>query len=396
MLYKNVLSNFTWGRERAQMSALGAFVPRISSARFARRALTPHARVMSANASKSEDEVILVTGATGRVGKEVVARLSAIPGFRVRAATRDKSAYAEALGAHETVVFDLEDKSTWPGAIRGATRLFSSTQDKHISQHMEFVKWLGNTPEVRDSLKHIVRVSCFGADTNTNSYDASIHVSRQNAGIPLMLQHYWWSEECFIEAGFKEKLTSVRGNFYMNHLLKNELESIKTKGMFTSPLGDCKNSFVACNDMAEAAVRCFVEGPERHGDKFYDICGAQSTSMAEVAEILTKALATDEAKNVCPEAHGKRITYVPQDIEQFEQDFGSTRAEFFEYLRNGFYSRCSPDFYNITGKRPMTYFEYLTTKGAAGDTGLTELFSSQGALFTKGVDQFKDLKDVKK
>jgi hypothetical protein len=44
----------------------------------------------------------------------------------------------------------------------------------------------------------------------------------------------------------------------------------------------------------------------------------------------------------------------------------------------------------------MTYFEYLTTKGAAGDTGLTELFSSQGALFTKGVDQFKDLKDVKK
>ncbi|ABO94945.1 predicted protein, partial [Ostreococcus lucimarinus CCE9901] len=214
---------------------------------------------------------ILVTGATGRVGKEVVARLSAIPGFRVRAATRDKSAYAEALGAHETVVFDLEDKSTWPGAIRGATRLFSSTQDKHISQHMEFVKWLGNTPEVRDSLKHIVRVSCFGADTNTNSYDASIH-------------------ECFIEAGFKEKLTSVRGNFYMNHLLKNELESIKTKGMFTSPLGDCKNSFVACNDMAEAAVRCFVEGPERHGDKFYDICGAQSTSMAEVAEILTKAL----------------------------------------------------------------------------------------------------------
>jgi hypothetical protein len=118
--------------------------------------------------------------------------------------------------------------------------------------------------------------------------------------------------------------------------------------------------------------------------------------MAEVAEILTKALATDEAKRVCPEAYGKRITYVPQDIEKFEEDYGSTRAEFFEYLRNGFYSRCSPDFYNITGKRPMTYFEYLTTKGAAGDTGLQELFSSQGALFTKGVDQFKDLKDVKK
>jgi hypothetical protein len=30
-------------------------------------------------------------------------------------------------------------------------------------------------------------------------------------------------------------------------------------------------------------------------------------------------------------------------------------AEFFEYLTNGFYTRCSPDFYNITGRRPTTY-----------------------------------------
>jgi hypothetical protein len=36
----------------------------------------------------------------------------------------------------------------------------------------------------------------------------------------------------------------------------------------------------------------------------------------------------------------------------------------------------------------------LTRKGAAGDTGIEELFSSQGALFTKGVDEFKNLADV--
>jgi len=148
--------------------------------------------------------------------------------------------------------------------------------------------------------------------------------------------------------------------------------------------------------MAEAAVVCFQQGPERHGDKFYDVCGAQSTSMRDVAAILTQALATEEAKSIAPEAFGKTIEYVPQDPAQFEADFGATRAEFFEYLRNGFYSRCSPDFYNLTGKRPLTYYEYLTTKGAAGDTGLAELFSAQGAIFTKGVDQFKDLKDVKK
>jgi NAD(P)-dependent dehydrogenase (short-subunit alcohol dehydrogenase family) len=108
----------------------------------------------------SGKKIVLVTGATGRVGKEVVARLAKQDGFIVRAATRDKAAYATALGgvvhvdapwpiaerrlvsnpypwtsipgfksafqiqpaplhlgAHETVTFDLEDKATWAPAM---------------------------------------------------------------------------------------------------------------------------------------------------------------------------------------------------------------------------------------------------------------------------------------
>lgn len=205
-----------------------------------------------------------------------------------------------------------------------------------------------------------------------------------------------WSENCFIKAGFKDRLTSIRGNFYMNHLLKNELESILASQTFSSPLGDCKNSFVSCNDMGEAAATCLLEGPARHGNKMYDITGSESTSMADVARILTDALASPHAKDVeaAKTVVGETITYVEQDPVDFERDFGPARAEFFEYLRNGFYSRCSPDFYNLTGKRPLTYFEYLTQKGAAGDSGLEELFSSQGAIFTKGEDLFKDLDKV--
>lgn len=344
--------------------------------------------------------VVLVTGSTGRVGKEVLSLLSTLPSEKwiVRAATRDKSDYAKRLGASETVTFDLTEKETWPKAMENVTHLFSSTQDKYIKEHMEFAKFCARDESIKKKLRHIVRISCFGADTNTNKYDKDTHASRENAQIPLMLQHYWWSEECFIENGFKDILTSIRGNFYMNHLLKNELDSIRENGTFTSPLGECKNSFVSCNDMGEAAFTVLKEGPERHGNKFYDICGAESTSMRDVARILTEALNSDVAKDldVAKDVFGKTISYVPQDLKKFEEDFGSTRAEFFEYLQNGFYTRCSPDFYNLTGKRPLTYYEYLTTKGAAGDTGIEELFSAQGALFTKGVDEFKDLSSVQK
>jgi uncharacterized protein YbjT (DUF2867 family) len=73
--------------------------------------------------------------------------------------------------------------------------------------------------------------------------------------------------------------TVLRGNFFMNHLLKNEQENISERGYFESPLGSCRNSFVATNDMAEAAVLCMEEGPEKHANKFYDITGPEPQSM---------------------------------------------------------------------------------------------------------------------
>ena len=87
-------------------------------------------------------------------------------------------------------------------------------------------------------------------------------------------------------------------------------------------------------------------------------------------------------------ALGKKISYRPQSFEQFEADFGATRAGFFEYLTNGFYTRVSPDFYNLTGRKPTSYAEYLVNKGASGETGLEEL--RQANLWKKGVDAMKD------
>jgi hypothetical protein len=80
-------------------------------------------------------------------------------------------------------------------------------------------------------------------------------------------------------------------------------------------------------------------------------------------------------------------------MKQFEEDFGATRAAFFEYLTNGFYARCSPDFYNITGRKPTSYAEYLVNKGAAGETGMDEL--RQANLWKKGVDAMKDAAETK-
>jgi len=237
------------------------------------------------------------------------------------------------------VKFDYTDPSTWTDALKGVSAVYSASLDPLLEHHLKFSAHLGT---LGGQIKHVVRVSCMGADTNTASYDAKTHVSRKGAEIPLMLQHYWWGEKCLIDA--KVPLTVLRNNFFMNHLL------------------------------------ILTEGPEKHANKFYDITGPEPQSMAEVAADLSKAM-------------GKKVEYRAQSFPQFEQDFGPTRAAFFEYLCNGFYTRCSPDFYNITGHKPTSYADYLASKGAAGETGLEELY--QANLWKKGQDAMKDAAKAK-
>jgi uncharacterized protein YbjT (DUF2867 family) len=327
---------------------------------------------VKAKAAKDKQPIALVTSSTGRIGKEVVARLAQGGRFRVRAALHDKSKaeYLQKLGAHETVEFELTDPETWAKALEGVSVVYSASLDPLLEHHLKFSAHLGTLGK---QIKHVVRVSCMGADTNTASYEKDKHVTRAGAEIPLMLQHYWWGEKALIDA--KVPLTVLRANFFMNHLLKTDVENIDKEGWFSNPLGKTRNSFVCTNDIGEAAAVVLHQGPRRHVNKFYDLTGPEPQSMAEIGEVLGAAM-------------GKKLEYRPQSFDQFEKDFGATRAGFFEYLCNGFYSRCSPDFYNITGRKPTSYAEYLANKGAAGETGLEEL--RQANMWKKGVDAMKD------
>lgn len=321
--------------------------------------------------------IVLITSASGRIGKELLAQLACEKAFTVRACcfSETKADSLKALGADEVVAFDLNDNATWGAALDGVSAVYSASLDPMLEGHLAFCKELGNRAQ---QIKHVVRVSCMGADTNTASYDASKHASRKGAAIPLMLQHYWWGEKALIDAGLN--VTVLRNNFFMNHLLKTDCENIDSEGWFSNPLGDARNSFVATRDIATAAAVILKEGPEKHSNKFYDITGPEPQTMEEIASDLGRAM-------------NKSLEYRAQSMESFESDFGATRAEFFEYLSNGFYCRCSPDFYNITGTKPTSYYDYLTTKGASGETGLEELW--QGNLWKKGEDAMKDAAEVK-
>ena len=66
---------------------------------------------------------VLVTSASGRIGKELVARLAADGSFTVRATSfsPDKADMLRELGADEVVPFDLNEASTWDVALDGVS-----------------------------------------------------------------------------------------------------------------------------------------------------------------------------------------------------------------------------------------------------------------------------------
>lgn len=321
--------------------------------------------------------IVLITSASGRIGKELVALLAQEKKFTVRACcfSMEKADSLRELGADEVVKFDLNDNATWDTALEGVSAVYSASLDPMLEGHLAFCKALAHR---REQIKHVVRISCMGADTNTASYNPDRHSSRAGAAIPLMLQHYWWGEKALIDAGLP--VSVLRNNFFMNHLLKTDCDNIESEGWFSNPLGTSRNSFIATRDIASAAAVILHEGPEKHANKFYDLTGPQPQNMDEIALDLGRAM-------------GKTLEYHAQNMVDFENDFGSTRAEFFEYLTNGFYCRCSPDFYNLTGRKPTSYYDYLTTQGASGESGLDELW--QGNLWKKGEDAMKAAAEVK-
>jgi uncharacterized protein YbjT (DUF2867 family) len=83
--------------------------------------------------------VVLVTGATGRIGKELVARLAKAGGFHVRAALHnpDKAGYLTKLGADELIKFDYTDPESWKPALKDVEIVYSSSLDPLLEHHLK-------------------------------------------------------------------------------------------------------------------------------------------------------------------------------------------------------------------------------------------------------------------
>jgi uncharacterized protein YbjT (DUF2867 family) len=204
--------------------------------------------------------MIFVTGATGKIGQELVRRLSAarVP-FRALVRSSGKAQAIREAGG-EAVVGDLSDAAAIATGLRGAQKLFLLTnslpgQAETEARIVDAAKDAG--------VSHVVKISSVGADA---------------VRPPVFLKLHRDGEVHIEESGLD--WTFLRPNFFMQNYL-DYADGIRTQGVLASPAGDGRHADVDARDIGEVAARVLTE--PGHGGRAYALTGPESYSLADVA-----------------------------------------------------------------------------------------------------------------
>jgi uncharacterized protein YbjT (DUF2867 family) len=282
--------------------------------------------------------MILVTGATGLNGSELIRRLSA-RGVPVRGLTRDVNRAAElaALPHVEIVTGDMARPETLAGPLRGIDRamLISSSDPAMLDVQTSFIDAAKNA-----GVAHIVKLSGIMPER-----DSAFRFARMHGDIEYHLE----------KSGVP--FTHLRAGELMPAYFR-QAPSIAATGSFMLPMGNARIASIDVGDLAEiAAMTLSTTG---HEGKVYRLTGPEALTMTQVAERLSAAT-------------GRPVRYVdvpPEDHKSANLGRGmppylaDALVELFAERRNGKEANVYPDAQTLLG-RPPASFEDFARRNAA-------------------------------
>src|SRR6266436_7609823 len=119
---------------------------------------------------------VLVTGATGTIGRDVAKQLSG-RGVSVRAGVRDKARARKQFGAYIALVpFDFENEKTFSGALEGIERVF--LLPPLLPNQLDVMNTFVDAAK-RAGVRHIVKLSAIGVDEATQPTAVKWHAANE-------------------------------------------------------------------------------------------------------------------------------------------------------------------------------------------------------------------------
>jgi uncharacterized protein YbjT (DUF2867 family) len=266
---------------------------------------------------------VLVTGATGTVGRHVVAALAARD-VAVRSGVRDPDRVpAEIADAGEVVAFDFAKPETWGDALADIDRLFlmrpPAVGESDVASFVEAAARVG--------VDRVAYLSALGADRN------------------VLIPHHR-IEKRVVESGVE--YTLLRASFFMQNLSEVHRADVVERDEIFVPAGDGETSFVDARDVGEAAAVVLTESG--HADRAYDITGPEALDYAAVAAVFTDVL-------------GRPITYPNPSLVTFARrmyrrghapGFIALMCGIYTTARLGLAGRVSEDGRRVLGRSPRS------------------------------------------
>ncbi|MBA3869201.1 MAG: SDR family oxidoreductase [Anaerolineae bacterium] len=208
---------------------------------------------------------ILITGAPGNVGSEVVRVLQAesIP-FRVGA--RDTHKARQLLGDNiEITRFDFLDPETYIAIFAGIERLFLVRPPALSNVQRDIAPAI--QAAIKMGVKQIVFLSLQGVEKNSIVPHHKIEQMILASGV-----HY----------------TFLRASFFMQNLSSTQAAEIRDEGEIALPVGKAKTSFIDVRDIAAVAVRALTVGYDE--DHKYTLTGKEALDYFQVSDKLSSVL----------------------------------------------------------------------------------------------------------
>jgi uncharacterized protein YbjT (DUF2867 family) len=274
--------------------------------------------------------VILVTGATGKVGQEVVRQLASA-NIPLRAFVRDplRASHIRLPGV-QIAVGDLAKPETLDAAMDGVDKVFllSAPDPDQVNLQSNAID-----SARRMGARHVVKVSVAGGP------DAGTQIGRW----------HWTTETQLKESGLA--FTILRPTSYMQQLFLFA-PAIASTGSFQLAMGAGAVAVVDTRDVAAVAVCALTQSG--HENRIYDLTGPEALTFEEMALELSHAT-------------GKKITYVhvpPEYARKQLLQMGQPRWLVEDMIvlsasfREGYGAAVSPAVRDVTDRSPRSFSEF--------------------------------------
>lgn len=210
--------------------------------------------------------MILVTGATGTVGRELMKKLAAA-GAPVRALVRDIERAAWLTGPTvELVRGDLRAPETLQRALEGVNKVFLLSTVEPAQVELQ-----GNLIDaaVAAGVQHVVKLSGLGA------HDQS----------PVSCARWHRQTEMKLERALP--YTHLQPHYFMQNFF-SFAPTIADQGVFYAPMAAGRIPLVDARDVAAVAARALLE--DGHAYRTYVLTGPEALSFPQIAHKLSSTL----------------------------------------------------------------------------------------------------------